>query len=62
MIEQTWRVAFRILAEKLDRNQSNGISMRDIEYWASSKVQILNERSSKIFQKLDSGNKGVLMK
>ena len=62
MIEQTWRVAFRILAEKLDRNQSNGISMRDIEHWASSQVQILNERSSKIFQKLDSGNKGVLMK
>lgn len=35
--------------------------MRDIEYWASSKVQILNEKSGKLFQKYDTGNKGVCL-
>ena len=56
MIEESWKAAFRFLAEKDIKN----LTIRDIENWASSKVHVLNEHSSKLFNQMDPQNKGVI--
>lgn len=36
--------------------------MRDIDNWANSKISILNEQSSKLFNRIDPQKKGVNLK
>ena len=57
VIEESWKAAFRFLAEK----DIKGLTIRDVENWATRKVQVLNEHSTKLFNKMDTHNKGVLL-
>ena len=42
LVEESWRVAFRLLAETGDSARMGGVTMRDIDNWASSKISVLN--------------------
>lgn len=42
LIEESWRVAFRVLAETGESSKMGGVTMRDIDNWASSKISVLN--------------------
>ena len=59
LIEQSWIVAFRILAETGDESKMGNVSMRDIDNWASSKISHLNEQTAKLFNRMDPTKKGV---
>lgn len=53
-IEESWRAAFRLLAEDSD-SQNSGIKIKDIESWNSSKIALLNEQSSQLFNRIANG-------
>ena len=59
LVEESWRVAFRLLAETGEASKMGGITMRDIDNWATSKISVLNEQSSKLFNRMDPSQKGV---
>ena len=42
LIEESWRVAFRLLAETGEASKMGGVTMRDIDNWATSKISVLN--------------------
>lgn len=58
-IEDSWKAAFRILAENCDGKNFGRLGLRDLETFAAGKVSSLNEHSGKLFSKLDSTKKGV---
>lgn len=58
LIEDSWKTAFRILSEQLDPTMK--LSTRDVEDWTLSKISLLNEQSSQVFNRYDSSRKGVL--
>lgn len=58
-IEDSWKAAFRILAENCDGKSFGRLGLRDLETFAAGKVSSLNEHSGKLFSKLDSTKKGV---
>ena len=53
-IEESWRAAFRLLAEDAD-SKNYGVKIKDIEAWNASKISILNEKSSQIFNTIAGG-------
>ena len=53
-IEESWRAAFRLLAEGLDSH--SGVTIKDIEVWSSSKISALNEQSANIFNGISRGH------
>ena len=58
-IEESWKAAFRILSESMEskgNNNNNSIRIKDIESWTISKIMLLNEQSSQIFNKMSNGN------
>jgi hypothetical protein len=59
LVEESWRVAFRLLAEVGDSKKMGGVTMQDIDNWANSKVSLLNEHSAKLFNRMDSQKHGV---
>ena len=56
VIEESWKAAFRFLAEKNIKD----LTIRDIDNWATRKLQVLNEHSGKLFNRMDPQNKGVI--
>lgn len=62
LIEDSWRFAFRILAQKCDGTQYGKLTIRDLENWSTSKIQNLNDQSTKLFNKLDPLNTGVIFR
>jgi hypothetical protein len=56
-MEDSWKTAFRILSEQLDPTMK--LSTRDVEEWTLSKISLLNEQSSQIFNRYDTLKKGV---
>ncbi len=53
-IEESWKAAFRILSEGLDEKNA-GVKISNIESWTSSKISVLNEESSRLFNKIGGG-------
>lgn len=41
-IEESWKAAFRVLAEGIDQ-KSQGVKISHIESWTTSKISLLNE-------------------
>lgn len=59
-IEESWRAAFRLLSEDAD-SKNYGVKIKDIETWNASKISILNEKSSQIFNTIAGGADVVLV-
>lgn len=59
MIEESWKMAFRILSEQLSPDTK--ISSRDVEEWTQAKISLLNEQASQVFNKYDRSKKGVIL-
>jgi hypothetical protein len=58
-IEESWRAAFRLLSEDAD-SKNYGVKIKDIETWNASKISILNEKSSQIFNTIAGGADVIL--
>ena len=56
LIEESWRVAFRLLAENCEPGKMGNVMMKDIDNWATTKVSALNDHSSKLFHRMDQNN------
>lgn len=54
-IEESWKAAFRLLSQDLE-NKPVGVKIKDIESWTASKVSVLNERSSALFNSVSGGS------
>lgn len=54
-IEDSWKAAFRLLSEGIDE-KNMGVKISNIESWTASKTSLLNEESSKLFNKISNGN------
>ena len=54
-IEETWKAAFRLLSQDLE-NKPVGVKIKDIESWTASKVSVLNEQSSALFNSVSGGS------
>jgi hypothetical protein len=53
-IEESWKAAFRLLSEDVE-SKNYGVKIKDIESWNASKISILNEKSSQIFNTIAGG-------
>lgn len=54
-IEESWKAAFRLLSEGIDQ-KSQGVKIAHIESWTSSKISLLNEESSRLFNRISNGS------
>jgi hypothetical protein len=53
-IEESWKAAFRLLSEDAE-SKNYGVKIKDIESWNASKISVLNEKSSQIFNTIAGG-------
>lgn len=53
-IEESWKAAFRLLSEGID-SKDMGVKIKNIEIWMASKTSLLNEESSRLFNKIANG-------
>ena len=53
-IEESWKAAFRLLSEGID-SRNMGVKIKNIESWTQSKTSLLNEESSKLFNRISNG-------
>jgi hypothetical protein len=53
-IEESWKAAFRLLSEGID-SKNMGVKIKHIESWTASKTSVLNEESSKLFNRISNG-------
>lgn len=54
-IEESWKAAFRLLSEGID-HKNVGVKISNIESWTTSKISLLNEESSRLFNKISNGS------
>ena len=54
-IEESWNAAFRLLSEGID-HKNVGVKISNIESWTTSKISLLNEESSRLFNKISIGS------
>lgn len=59
-IEESWKAAFRLLSQDLE-NKPVGVKIKDIENWTASKVSVLNEQSSALFNSVSGGSDVVIV-
>lgn len=58
-IEESWKAAFRLLSEGID-SKNMGVKIKNIEIWMASKTSLLNEESSRLFNKIANGAEVLL--
>lgn len=59
-IEESWKSAFRILGESIEKNRKDlNLSLGDVTNWAASQVSTLNDKTTNIFNSLDVNRTGV---